>query len=140
MEGVRAFGLTDPNQGSFATKSVWPETGLVKIPDEIPSVEAGPYMCAGQTVFVPLLRQGVKPTDRIGIVGIGGLGHLAIQFAAAWGCKVTAFSGSDSKKQEALAFGATDFYNTASLKESEFDGGLIDHLLVTSGAQPDWEL
>lgn len=139
IEGGRGFGATDLNQGSFATHSVWPDTRLVKLPDEIPSVEAGPFMCAGQTVFVPLFRNGVKPTDRVGIVGIGGLGHLAIQFAAAWGCEVVVFSSSDNKKQEALRFGATEFYATKNLKAADVPAKL-DHLIVTTSMKPDWDL
>ncbi|RFU78324.1 hypothetical protein TARUN_3846 [Trichoderma arundinaceum] len=138
-EGVRAFGFSDFDQGSFATHSVWPETRLVLIPDEISSVDAGPFMCAGQTVFIPLLRQSVKPSDCVGIVGIGGLGHLAIQFAAAWGCTVVVFSSSDNKKQEAISLGASYFYNTANLKAADLPRK-VDHLLVTTSAVPDWQL
>ena len=96
-------------------------------------------MCAGQTVFVPLFRNNLKPTDRVGVVGIGGLGHLAIQFAAAWGCEVVVFSGSDSKQQEALGFGAKEFYNTKKLTAASLPKKL-DHLIVTTSAQPDWDL
>jgi D-arabinose 1-dehydrogenase-like Zn-dependent alcohol dehydrogenase len=133
------FSVTDLDQGSFASHSVWPETRLVKIPDEISSADAGPFMCAGQTVFIPLLRNGISPTSRVGIVGIGGLGHLAIQFAAAWGCEVVVFSSSDNKKQEALDFGATEFYNTRNLRAADFPKKL-DHLLVTTSVKPDWDL
>ncbi|KAK4066291.1 uncharacterized protein Triagg1_8123 [Trichoderma aggressivum f. europaeum] len=139
VEGIRGFGFSNFDQGSFATHSVWPETRLAIIPDEIPSVNAGPFMCAGQTVFVPFLRQGIKPSDCVGIVGIGGLGHLAIQFAAAWGCTVVVFSSSDNKKQEALDFGATEFYNTSGLKAADVPKK-INHLLVTTSAVPDWKL
>lgn len=138
IKGVRAFGISNFDQGSFATHSVWPETRLAILPDEIPSVYAGPFMCAGQTVFIPFLRQGIKPSDYVGIVGIGGLGHLAIQFAAAWGCTVVVFSSSDNKKQEAIDFGATKFYNTTNLNAA--DVPKINHLLVTTSATPDWQL
>lgn len=131
--------MTDFDQGSFATHSVWPETRLAIIPDEITSDHAGPFMCAGQTVFIPFVRQGIKPSDCVGIVGIGGLGHLAIQFAAAWGCTVVVFSSSDNKKQEAIGFGATEFYNTTNLKAVDVLKK-IDHLLVTTSAVPDWQL
>ncbi|KAL7893078.1 GroES-like protein [Trichoderma sp. SZMC 28014] len=138
LKGVRAFGISDFDQGSFATHSVWPETRLAILPDEIPSAYGGPFMCAGQTVFIPFLRQGIKPSDCVGIVGIGGLGHLAIQFAAAWGCTVVVFSSSDNKKQEAIDFGATKFYNTTNLRAA--DVPKINHLLVTTSAVPDWQL
>ncbi|PON23364.1 hypothetical protein TGAM01_v207891 [Trichoderma gamsii] len=138
VKGAHAFGISDFDQGSFATHSVWPETRLAILPDEILSAHAGPFMCAGQTVFIPFLRQGIKPSDCVGIVGIGGLGHLAIQFAAAWGCTVVGFSSSDNKKQEAMDFGATKFYNTTNL--SAADVPKINHLLVTTSATPDWKL
>lgn len=111
----------------------------MKIPEELSSVDAGPFMCAGQTVFVPMLRNGIKPGQRVGIVGIGGLGHLAIQFAAAWDCKVAAFSSSDSKKEEAIGFGATEFYNTKVLKATDLPSKL-DHLIVATSIKPDWDL
>jgi alcohol/geraniol dehydrogenase (NADP+) len=57
-------------------------------------------MCGGITVFAPLMLLDIKPTQHIGVVGIGGLGHLAIQFAAAWGDKVTAFSNSPEKPRK----------------------------------------
>lgn len=96
-------------------------------------------MCAGQTVFVPMMRYGMKSGDQAGIVGIGGLGHLAIQFAAALGCKVAVFSSSDSKKEEAFGFGGTEFYNTKSMKASDLPRKL-DHLIVTTSVKPDWNL
>jgi D-arabinose 1-dehydrogenase-like Zn-dependent alcohol dehydrogenase len=61
--------------------------------------DAAPMMCAGMTVFTPLVRYGVKPTDRVGVVGIGALGHLAIQFASKMGCDVVAFSSTASKRR-----------------------------------------
>ena len=75
------------------------------IPATIDSEQAGPMLCAGVTVFAPFLRHDVKPTDRVGIVGVGGLGHLAIQFARAWGCDVTAISSSTDKEAEARELG-----------------------------------
>jgi len=100
---------------------------------------AAPLMCAGMTVFTPLIRYGVKPTDRVGVVGIGALGHLAIQFASKMGCDVVAFSGTESKKEEALALGARSFVDTKGLDELKLDGKLINHLLVTTSAFPDWK-
>ncbi|KAH8687254.1 chaperonin 10-like protein [Tricladium varicosporioides] len=137
-EGERGFGDKDLNQGSWASHSIWPATRLVKIPHNILSEHAGPFMCAGQTVFMPFYRNKIKPSSRVGIVGIGGLGHLAIQFSAAWGCETVVFSTSDNKRQEALGFGATEFYNTKTMKASEVKK--LDHLIVTSSIPPDWKL
>ncbi|CAG8984171.1 hypothetical protein HYALB_00008173 [Hymenoscyphus albidus] len=134
----RYFAGTDLDQGSFAEYSMWPSTRLVKLPNEIESADAGPFMCACQTVFVPMLRNGFKKDDRVGIIGIGGLGHLAIQFANAFGCEVVVFSSSDNKKEEAMRFGAKEFWNTKNLKAE--DVKKLHHLVATTSAQPNWEL
>jgi len=137
----RQYGVNDLDQGSFATKAVWPETLLHKIPDSIDSLDAGPFMCAGQTVFVPLMRHEPKPGDRIGIVGIGGLGHLAIQFASKIGAEVVVFSSSEKKRREAEQLGANEFWVIDDLKSgAKKIGKGIDHLLVTAAGHPDWDL
>ncbi|MEY4765113.1 MAG: hypothetical protein RI907_1786, partial [Pseudomonadota bacterium] len=76
------------------------------IPEGLNPAKAGPLLCGGITVFSPFLIHDIKPTARVGVVGIGGLGHLALKFARAWGCEVTAFTSSDSKRDEAMALGA----------------------------------
>src|SRR5712691_9176684 len=77
----------------------------IPLPETLNFAEAGPLLCGGVTVFAPLARFA-KPTDRVGIIGIGGLGHMAVKFAAAYGCDVTAFTSSGSKFDEAKGFGA----------------------------------
>lgn len=134
----RAFSMTDFDQGSMASHSVWPESRLVHIPDAIPSNVAAPLMCAGQTVFVPFHRDGIRPTETVGIMGIGGLGHLAIMIAAKWGCHVTVLSGTEEKKREAMALGAHEFINTKEIGNVK-PSRKIDRLFVTTSAQPDWE-
>ena len=121
----------------MGSHAVWKEDFLFKIPDEIESEHAAPLMCGGATVFNALQFHGVKSTDRVGVIGIGGLGHLAIQFAASMGCEVVVFSGTESKKDEALKLGAKEFYATKGLKELKVKQP-IDHLLVTTSQQPDW--
>ena len=73
--------------------------------------DAGPLLCGGITVFA-LLARFAKPTDRVGIIGIGGLGHMAVQFATAYGCDVTAFTSSESRFDEAKGFGANHVVST----------------------------
>lgn len=93
-------------------------------------------------MFTPLLRH-VKKGERVGVVGIGGLGHLAIQFASRWGCEVVAFSGSESKREEAMRLGAKEF---VVMGRGDGEGarvladgiGKLDHLLVTTAAHPKW--
>ncbi|CAM0135284.1 unnamed protein product [Umbelopsis sp. WA50703] len=92
--------------GGFAYHAVFNAHFCYKIPKEIEAKYAGPLMCAGATVFTAFTNYNLKPTDRVGIVGIGGLGHLALQFARAWGCYVVAISSNPDKAEEATSFGA----------------------------------
>jgi D-arabinose 1-dehydrogenase-like Zn-dependent alcohol dehydrogenase len=94
-------------------------------------------MCAGLTVYPPLIQYGVKPDDRVGIIGIGGLGHLAISFAAKLGAEVVVFSGSENKREEAMKLGAKEFWVTKDLKEKRPEKGL-DFLMTTGSGHPDW--
>lgn len=127
------------DQGSFGSHAVWRESFLFKIPDNLSNEDAGPLMCGGSTVWNALHVCQVRPTARVGIVGIGGLGHLAIQFAAKMGCEVVAFSWTDSKKEEALKLGAREFYATKGVKQFKLHKP-IDNLLVTTSSQPEWEM
>ncbi|KAJ5772455.1 hypothetical protein N7520_002984 [Penicillium odoratum] len=135
----KMYGHADLDQGSFASHAVWREAFLFKIPDNLESEDAGPLMCGGSTVWNALHVAQVRPTARVGIVGIGGLGHLAIQFAAKMGCQVVVFSGTDSKKEEAISLGATEFHATKGLKELKLENPL-DNLIVTTSSQPDWNM
>lgn len=134
------YGLADLDQGSMATHAVWNQGFLFHIPDGIDNAHAAPLMCGGATVFNALQFHGVKSTDRVGIIGVGGLGHLAIQYAHAFGCEVAVFSGSDSKKDEATKLGATEFYAMKGVKAGELQCGPIDHLLVCTSQPPDWSV
>jgi len=93
------------------------------------TLNAAPLFCAGITVFTPLAKY-VKPTDRVGVVGIGALGHLAIQFASKMGCDVVAFSGTEGKREEVLGLGASEFVVTKGVEKLKLEGRGIDHLLV----------
>jgi alcohol dehydrogenase (NADP+) len=106
----------------------------IKVPDCLPSEYAAPLMCAGATVFSPMVKHNIKSGDAVGIVGIGGLGHLALQFANKLGAEVYALSRLDSKKDECLSLGATHFVNTSNPKEISSLKGKLDYLIVTSNA------
>ncbi|KAJ2470941.1 hypothetical protein GGI02_002594 [Coemansia sp. RSA 2322] len=106
-----------------------------KIPAGIDPVYAPPLMCAGVTVFAPMLRKGVKKGDRVGIVGIGGLGHLAIQYAHALGAEVVAFSHSPNKQKQCLELGANIFVNLANKDELDSVRGTLDYLFITSDSK-----
>lgn len=135
----KMYGSADLDQGSFGSHAVWREAFLFKVPDGISNENAGPLMCGGSTVWNALHVAQARPTARVGVLGVGGLGHLAIQFAAKMGCQVVVFSGTDSKKDEAKKLGASEFYATKGVKELKI-GKPIDNLLVTTSSQPDWKL
>ncbi|KAJ6172800.1 hypothetical protein N7470_001867 [Penicillium chermesinum] len=135
----KMYAGADLDQGSFGTHAVWREAFLFKIPEKLSNEDAAPLMCGGSTVFNALHVAQVRPTARVGIVGVGGLGHLAIQFAAKMGCQVVVFSGTENKKEEAMKLGATEFYATKGAKELKVQAPL-DNLLVTTSSQPDWHL
>jgi uncharacterized zinc-type alcohol dehydrogenase-like protein len=95
-------------------------------------------LCAGITVYNPLRAHGVNPSSRVGVVGIGGLGHLAIQFARVFGAEVTAFSTSAGKEEEAKALGAHHFVNSRESKALKELAGTQDFILNTANADQDW--
>ena len=111
---------------------------VVAIPGALVSEQAAPLLCAGITVYNPLRTHGVNPFSRVGVVGIGGLGHIAIQFARAFGAEVTAFSSSADKEEEARALGAHRFVNTRETKAMKEVAGRLDFLLTTVNADQDW--
>lgn len=129
------YGEADLDQGSFASGAVWKESFLFKVPDNITDKEAAPLMCGGATVFNALKMYNIQPTDRVGVMGVGGLGHLAIQFASKMGCDVVVFSGTDSKKEEAMKLGAHEFVAMKGKNEINI-GKQLNCLLVTTSAQP----
>jgi D-arabinose 1-dehydrogenase-like Zn-dependent alcohol dehydrogenase len=124
------YGISELDQGSLATYAVWKADFLFPIPDAITSEHAAPLQCGGATVFNALQLHGVKSTDRVGVIGVGGLGHLAIQFAVAMGCEVVVFSGTNSKREESMKLGAKEFYAAKGVQELKIKP--INHLLVTT--------
>src|SRR6202789_885949 len=111
---------------------------VIPIPDALKSESAAPLLCAGITVYNPLRSHGVNPSSRVGIIGIGGLGHLAIQFARAFGAEVTAFSTTLAKEEESRALGAHHFVNSRESKAMKEVAGSIDFILTTVNADQDW--
>jgi len=109
------------------------------LPDEIASEHAGPLMCAGATVFTPILQYGVRPTDRVAVVGVGGLGHLAVQYLAKWGCDVTAVSSSRDKEEQARELGAKHFVATRGTDELGKAAGSFDFIFSTVSGDLPWD-
>ncbi|KIK64811.1 hypothetical protein GYMLUDRAFT_402076 [Collybiopsis luxurians FD-317 M1] len=134
----RFYGASDFDQGSFSNIGVWREQWLFRVPDGIKSEDAAPLMCGGASCFGPLV-QYCRPIDRVGIVGMGGLGHLAVQFAAKMGCEVIVFSATESKCEDALALGAHEFYVTQGVSHFSSLGVKkpVDRLILTTAALPD---
>lgn len=132
------YGSANLDQGSFATNAVWREAFLHPVPNDLPDEYAAPLQCGGATVFTALYD--VKPNETVGIMGVGGLGHLAIQFAAKMGCRVVVLSGSDSKKAQAMELGAHKFLAMKNLDTAQLqDVWPLSRLLVTASAQPAWD-
>ena len=127
------------HNGGFADKVRGNGASVIKLPDGIDLETTGPLFCAGITVFNPLVQFDVKPTDKVAVIGIGGLGHLALQFANAWGCEVTAFTSSESKKAQALELGAHHTINSRDPKELEAAAGRFDLILCTANVKLDWD-
>ena len=94
-------------QGGYSTFVVVDEDFVIRIPDSIDLAEAGPLMCAGITVYSPLRRWGVTTGMKVAILGMGGLGHMAVKLAKAFGADVTVFTTSPDKADDAKRFGAT---------------------------------
>ncbi|KAI2780669.1 GroES-like protein [Daldinia loculata] len=132
------YGFADRDQGSFASHAVWREAFLFKIPDEMTDEDAAPLQCGGATVFNALHAYNTTQVETVGVMGVGGLGHLAIQFAAKMGCRVVVLSGTDSKKDQAMRLGAHEFIATKGKKELK-PLRQLNRLLVCTSAQPNWE-
>jgi uncharacterized zinc-type alcohol dehydrogenase-like protein len=111
---------------------------VIPIPASLPSEEAAPLLCGGITVYNPMRTHGVNPSSRVGVVGIGGLGHLAVQFARVFGAAVTAFSSSAAKEEEARELGANHFVNSRETKAMRDVTGTQDLILSTVNADQDW--
>ena len=126
------------HRGGFAShiRSHW--AWAIPLPETLHVADAGPLLCGGITVFAPLARFA-KPTDRVGIIGIGGLGHMAVQFAAAYGCDVTAFTSSESKFEEAKGFGANHVVSSKDSAAIGKLGGSFDLLISTVNVTLDWD-
>lgn len=112
---------------------------VFNIPNGMDPVHIPPLMGAGATVFSALWNFDVKPGERIAVVGLGGVGHLAVQFARKWGCHVTVLSTSESKREDALKLGAHEFVVTKGYWTQEVERA-IDVLLMVANIKPDkWE-
>jgi uncharacterized zinc-type alcohol dehydrogenase-like protein len=111
----------------------------IPVPEGLESENVAPLLCAGITVYSPLRNWLARPSSHVGVVGIGGLGHLGLQFARAFGCEVTAFSTSKDKEAEARELGAHNFVNTRENGEIKKAAGSLDLILSTVSADQDFQ-
>ncbi|SFJ00143.1 uncharacterized zinc-type alcohol dehydrogenase-like protein [Thermoflavimicrobium dichotomicum] len=123
--------------GGFSKKIVVKEDFVVRIPDGLDMDVASPLLCAGITTYSALKHWNAGPGKKVAIVGMGGLGHLAIQFAHAMGAEVTVLSRSMNKKSEALGFGADHYFATSDPATFTALAGRFDLILNTVSANLD---
>jgi uncharacterized zinc-type alcohol dehydrogenase-like protein len=124
--------------GGFSTSIVVQDEFAYPLPEDLPSEHAAVLLCAGLTVFTALSRYYSPAAQKIGIVGIGGLGHLALQFASALGYEVTAISSSSKKREEAFGFGASHYIDSSAKGAYKPFNGYFDMVLITSQGSIDW--
>jgi uncharacterized zinc-type alcohol dehydrogenase-like protein len=123
--------------GAFATRVRCHWVWATPLPEGVDPAKAGPLFCGGITVFNALLQEDVLPIHRVAVIGIGGLGHMALQFFNKWGCDVTAFTSSEAKGEEAKKLGAhhiIDTHNADALRKARFD-----FILSTVTAPLNWD-
>jgi uncharacterized zinc-type alcohol dehydrogenase-like protein len=126
------------HMGGFAHRIRADERFVFPIPASLDAAAAAPLFCGGVTVFSPLLRWKVDRETRVGVIGIGGLGHLALRFLRALGCHTTAFTSSPDKRAEATRLGADDAASSTDARELRALARTFDFLLCTVPARLDW--
>lgn len=126
------------HRGGFAShvRAHW--AWAITLPEGLNLADAGPLLCGGITVFSPL-AMFAKPTGRVAVIGIGGLGHMGVKFAAAYGCDVTAFTSSESKFEEARGFGARQVLTTKDTAAIKKMAGSLDLIISTVNVPLDWD-
>jgi alcohol/geraniol dehydrogenase (NADP+) len=126
------------NMGGFARSIRTDGRFVFALPDALDAAAAAPLLCGGVTVFAPLRRWGVGASSRVGVIGLGGLGHLALRFLRAMGSQVTAFTSSPDKRDDALRLGADAVTSSVSPREIRGMANTLDFLLCTVPARLDW--
>ncbi|KAI9707947.1 MAG: hypothetical protein M1820_004366 [Bogoriella megaspora] len=143
---VNTYGGFFPNDagksyGGYANYARVPEHFVIRIPDALKSEDAAPMLCAGITTYAPLIHNGAGPGKKVGIVGVGGLGHFGILWAKALGCeKVVAISRTGAKKKDALSMGADEFIATDEDEDWARNNGRSLDLIVCTVSSPKMPL
>ena len=124
-------------QGGYSTHIVVTEDFVVRIPDGIELDFAAPLLCAGVTTYSPLRHWGAAPGKRVAVIGLGGLGHMAVKFAHAMGAEVTVLSQTLKKKEDGLRLGADHYYATSDPETFKELAGSFDLIVNTVSAKID---
>ena len=127
-----------PTYGGYSTRITVDENYVLSIPKGIPLERAAPLLCAGITTYSPLKHFGLEAGDKLGVVGLGGLGHMAVKLGHAMGAHVTVLSHSPGKRDDALALGADDFLLTKDEAVFKENAGRFDFILDTVSAAHDY--
>jgi uncharacterized zinc-type alcohol dehydrogenase-like protein len=135
--GFEADGVT-PTYGGYSNTITVKEGYVLSIPDNLPLDKAAPLLCAGITLYSPLVHWKAGPGKKVAIVGMGGLGHMGVKIGAALGADITVLSQSLSKKDDGIAFGARDYYATADKGTFKKLAGTFDLIICTVGTEIDW--
>jgi alcohol/geraniol dehydrogenase (NADP+) len=122
--------------GGFASHVKAHQDWVIPLPKNLDPASAGPLFCAGITVFEPLFSAGISPTAHVAVIGVGGLGHLAVQLARAWGCEVTGITTNPAKVEEIRSLGA---HHVVVLNALDQQAGAYDLILNTSDHALDWD-
>ncbi|MCY1042202.1 NAD(P)-dependent alcohol dehydrogenase [Corallococcus sp. bb12-1] len=127
-----------PTYGGYSTRITVDSKYVLRIPEGIPLERAAPLLCAGITTYSPLRHYGLKPGGKLAVVGLGGLGHMGVKLGKAMGAEVTVLSTSPSKRDDALALGATHFAATSDKKTFKALANQFDLILDTVSAPHDY--
>jgi uncharacterized zinc-type alcohol dehydrogenase-like protein len=127
-------------QGGYSTKIVVDERFVLKVSPKMAPEKVAPLLCAGITTYSPLRRMQVGKGQKVAVVGLGGLGHMGVKFAAAFGAEVTVLSTSASKKADALRLGAHDFVLTTDEEQVKRAAGAFHVILDTLSASHDYNM
>jgi uncharacterized zinc-type alcohol dehydrogenase-like protein len=126
------------HHGGLAQRMIADARFALAIPDALDSAAAAPLLCGGVTVYAPMRRYGINGTSRVGVIGIGGLGHMAIAILKAMGAEIVAFSSSPDKRAQALRMGAHHYVGSTDIREIRKLGGRLDLIISTVHARLDW--
>jgi len=127
-----------PTYGGYAERIIVPERFVVRVPDALDPATSAPLLCAGITTYSPLRHVGVKPGDSVGVVGMGGLGHMGIKFAKAMGAEVTLFTRSESKVEEGKRNGADRVIISTDSSQMDAAAGTLNYVLDTVPNEHDF--